>query len=101
MRILVGLATKIARNSKSGRLKPSLDSMLGSALSVVRFAAKMLWHEKAKTLGGACGVAFAVCLTLVQIGLYRGVLLSMSLIIRHSSADIWVMARGPVNLENT
>lgn len=74
--------------------------MTGSWLLVFRFAGKMLLHERGKTLGGACGVAFAVCLTLVQIGLYRGALRSMSIVIQHSTADVWVMPRGVQNFEN-
>ncbi len=66
---------------------------------IIRFALKMLLHEPGKTLGGVCGVAFGVCLCLIQVGLYHGALVSMSIVIDESSADLWVVSRGSPNFD--
>jgi putative ABC transport system permease protein len=74
--------------------------MFEQTAAILRFAWKMVLHERAKTLAAVLGVAFAVCLVLVQIGLYIGFLTSMALLINHSSADLWVVPSGVHTVEH-
>jgi putative ABC transport system permease protein len=62
-------------------------------------ARKILLHDRVKFLVAAAGVSISVTLVLVQIGLYRGFMESMSLPIDHSAADIWVASKGTDNFD--
>lgn len=70
-------------------------------LAILRFAVKTLVHERAKTIAGVSGVAFAVCLALVQIGMYVGAMASASAVIDRSNADLWIVPRGAQNFDFT
>src|SRR4051794_8324593 len=76
-------------------------AMVAASISIIRFAAKMLRHDQAKTLAGIAGVAFAATLALVQIGLYSGAMQSCSAVIDQSTADLWVVPRGSQNFDFT
>lgn len=57
-------------------------------------ARKILLHDRIKFIVAAAGVSISVLLVLVQIGLYLGFMGNASTLIDHSTADIWVTARG-------
>jgi putative ABC transport system permease protein len=69
--------------------------------AIVGFSLKTLLHERAKSLAGLVGVAFAVCLALVQLGMYIGAMTSASAVIDRSTADLWVVPRGAQNFDFT
>jgi putative ABC transport system permease protein len=74
--------------------------LFAQALVVLRFAGKMLAHDGPKSLAGIGGVGCAVCLVLIQIGLYFGSRNSMSMVIDRSTADLWVVAPGVTNFDD-
>ena len=55
-------------------------------------AARMLTHNKMRSLATVVGVAVAFFLSASQIGLMVGWCNTCSAIIRHANADVWVMA---------
>lgn len=73
--------------------------MLRLRTSILRFAVKTLVHQLAKTVAGCVGVAFAVTLALVQIGMYHGAMNGAAVVIDHSKADLWIVPRGVQNFD--
>ncbi len=60
---------------------------------MVDLAVKNLLHDKLRFSATVLGVAFAVSLVLVQVGLFIGLLDNATITIRHMDAEIWVTAR--------
>jgi len=66
---------------------------------MVDLALKMLLHDKLKFFITVAGVAFAVALVLVQVGLFLGLLDNATVTIEHTNADIWVTSRETPNID--
>jgi putative ABC transport system permease protein len=66
---------------------------------VVDLATKSLLHDKLRFLITVSGVAFAVTLVFVQVGLFLGLLDNASVTIDHISADLWVTSRNTPNVD--
>ncbi len=66
---------------------------------MVDFARKLLFHDKPRFILTVVGVAFAVTLVLVQIGLFMGILDNASVTIDHMDADIWIMSKNTPNID--
>jgi putative ABC transport system permease protein len=66
---------------------------------VVDLATKSLLHDKLRFLITVSGVAFAVALVFVQVGLFLGLLDNASVTIDHISADLWVTSRNTPNVD--
>ena len=66
---------------------------------VVDLAWKMLWHDRLRFLITVTGVAFAVTLVFVQVGLFLGLLSNASVTIRNMDADLWVTPRNTANVD--
>jgi len=66
---------------------------------VVDLGLRMLLHDKVRLLTTVAGVAFAVTLVVVQVGLLFGILSNASLTIDHSDADLWVTSRAVPNVD--
>jgi len=66
---------------------------------VVSLARKNLLHDRMRSAITVAGVAFAVTLVLVQVGLFMGLLDKATTTIEHSSADIWVTSRETPNVD--
>ena len=66
---------------------------------MVDLASKMLVHEKLRFAITVAGVAFAVALVLVQVGLFVGLLDNASVTIDHTDADLWVTSRSTPNVD--
>ena len=62
---------------------------------MVDLARKILLHDRTRFLITVSGVAFAVTLVFVQVGLFQGLLSNASVTIERSDADLWVTARTP------
>ena len=62
-------------------------------------ALKNLWHDRLRSLMTIAGVAFAVTLVFVQVGLFLGLLDNATVTIRHTSADLWVTSRNTPNID--
>jgi putative ABC transport system permease protein len=66
---------------------------------VVSLARKNLSYDRMRSAITIAGVAFAVTLVLVQVGLFMGLLDKATTTIEHSSADIWVTSRETPNVD--
>ncbi|HTR04140.1 MAG TPA: ABC transporter permease [Thermoanaerobaculia bacterium] len=66
---------------------------------MVDLATKSLLHDKLRFAITVCGVAFAVTLVLVQVGLFLGLLDNASVTIEHTAADLWVTSKNTPNVD--
>ena len=62
-------------------------------------ALKNLLHDKLRSAMTIAGVAFAVTLVFVQVGLFMGILDNASVTIDHIQADLWVTSRNTPNVD--
>jgi putative ABC transport system permease protein len=62
-------------------------------------AIKNLLHDKLRSTMTIAGVAFAVTLVFVQVGLFLGILDNASVTIDHIAADLWVTSRNTPNVD--
>jgi len=65
----------------------------------VDLARKNLLHDKLRFLITVSGVAFAVTLVFVQVGLFLGLLDNASITIEHIDADLWVTSKNTPNVD--
>lgn len=66
---------------------------------MVDLARKNLLHDKLRFAITVSGVAFAVALVLMQVGLFLGLLDNATVIIDHVDADLWVTSRNTANVD--
>jgi putative ABC transport system permease protein len=66
---------------------------------MVSLARKNLLHDRLRFVITVSGVAFAVTLVLVQVGLFIGLLDKATVTIQHASADIWVTSHDTPNVD--
>jgi len=66
---------------------------------VVDLALKSLVHDKTKFAITVAGVAFAVTLVFVQVGLFLGLMDNASTTIEHMSADLWITSKNTPNVD--
>lgn len=66
---------------------------------MVSLARKNLLHDRTRFLITVSGVAFAVTLVLVQVGLFMGLLDKATVTIRNADADIWVTSHETPNVD--
>jgi|SRR6185369_804275 len=66
---------------------------------MVDLARKNLLYDKLRFFITVSGVAFAVTLVFVQVGLFLGLLDNASITIEHLSADLWVTSRNTANVD--
>ena len=66
---------------------------------MVDLAIKILLDDKGRFLTTVAGVAFAVALVYVQVGLFIGLLASASITIDRMDADLWVVAHNTPNVD--
>lgn len=62
-------------------------------------ALRNLLHDKLRFVITVSGVAFAVTLVFVQVGLFLGLLDNASVTIHHLDADLWVTSRNTPNVD--
>lgn len=60
---------------------------------------KSLLYDKLKFAITVAGVAFAVALVFVQVGLFLGLMDNATVTIRHIDADLWVTSRNTPNID--
>ena len=65
----------------------------------VDLARKNLLHDKLRFLITVSGVAFAVTLVFIQVGLFLGLLDNASITIEHLGADLWVTSKNTPNID--
>jgi putative ABC transport system permease protein len=66
---------------------------------MVDLARKILLHDRTRFAVTVLGVAFAVALVFVQVGLFEGLLSNASITIERCAADLWVTARNAPNVD--
>ena len=66
---------------------------------MVDIALKILLHDRLRFIITVSGVAFAVTLVLVQVGLFLGLLDNASITIEKCNADLWVTSRNTANVD--
>jgi putative ABC transport system permease protein len=66
---------------------------------MVSLARKNLLHDRLRFVITVSGVAFAVTLVLVQVGLFMGLLAKATVTIEHSTADIWITSKETPNVD--
>jgi len=66
---------------------------------MVDLAWRMLWHDKTRFMITVSGVAFAVALVFVQVGLFLGLLNNASVTIKHMDADLWITPHNTSNVD--
>jgi len=66
---------------------------------VVSLARRNLFHDRLRFVITVAGVAFAVTLVLVQVGLFLGLLDKATVTIRHASADLWITSHNTPNVD--
>ena len=66
---------------------------------MVSLARKNLLHDRIRFAITLAGVAFAVTLVLVQVGLFLGLLGKATVTIENSNADIWIVAKNTPNVD--
>ena len=66
---------------------------------MVDLATKSLLHDKLRFVITVSGVAFAVTLVFVQVGLFLGLLDNASITIEKMNADLWVTSKNVPNID--
>jgi putative ABC transport system permease protein len=66
---------------------------------MVSLARKNLLHDRLRFVITVAGVAFAVTLVLVQVGLFMGLLDKSTVTIRNAGADLWVTSHNTPNVD--
>jgi putative ABC transport system permease protein len=66
---------------------------------MVSLARKNLLYDRLRFLITLAGVAFAVTLVLVQVGLFMGLLDKSTVTIAHANADLWVTSKNTPNVD--
>ncbi len=66
---------------------------------MVDLALKTLLHDKVRFAITVSGVAFAVTLVLVQVGLFKGLLANATVTIEHIDADLWITSKNTPNVD--
>jgi putative ABC transport system permease protein len=61
---------------------------------MVPLARRNLLYDRTRFVVTVAGIAFAIVLVVVQLGLFLGFTETTSGVIDHSHADLWIMARG-------
>lgn len=62
-------------------------------------ALKTLFHEKGRLLITLLGITFSTILSIIEIGIYLGMMANATAIIRHTDADIWVASKNIQNFD--
>jgi len=66
---------------------------------VFTLAFRNLFHDRLRFIATVIGIVFSIVLVTVQMGLYLGFGRMVTTMIDHTSADLWVMARGTSALQ--
>src|SRR4030095_16805388 len=76
-----------------------VDPRTDEGVTMVDLATKSLLHDKLRFLITVSGVAFAVTLVFVQVGLFLGLMDNASLTIEKIDAELWVTSHNTPNVD--
>src|SRR5579884_1722068 len=65
----------------------------------MRYALQTLWYERGRYFPGIVAVAFSALLVGLQVGLLLGLFSSVSLVVDHTTADVWVGSYGVTSVD--
>ncbi len=68
-------------------------------MAMLWLAIKTLFHEKGRLFITLMGITFSTILTIIQVGMYFGMMGNATAIIRHTDADIWVASKNIQNFD--
>lgn len=77
---------------------PNRSAPWGSRMAWL-LAWRNLAHDRSRFVVTLVGIVFAVVLIAMQIGLFLGFSDATTVIVRHTHADFWIVARGAQNFE--
>ncbi len=77
---------------------PTQSAPWGSRMAWL-LAWRNLAHDRSRFVVTLVGIVFAVVLIAMQIGLFLGFSDATTVIVRHTHADFWIVARGAQNFE--
>src|ERR671927_1914961 len=61
---------------------------------VFKLAFRNLFHDRLRFIATVVGIVFSIVLVTVQLGLYLGFGQTVTTMIDHASADLWIMPVG-------
>ena len=61
---------------------------------IYRLASRNLLHDRLRFIATVVGIVFSIVLVTVQLGLYLGFGRTVTTMIDHASADLWIMPLG-------
>ncbi len=62
-------------------------------------AFRMLFQERGRLVITLVGIVFSSVLTLVEVGIYLGMMGNATSVVRHTDADIWIMSQNVPNFD--
>lgn len=62
-------------------------------------AFRMLFQERGRLIITLVGIVFSTVLTLVEVGIYLGMMGNATSVVRHTDADIWVVSQNVPNFD--
>lgn len=62
-------------------------------------AFKMLFQERGRLIITLVGIVFSTVLTLVEVGIYLGMMGNATSVVRHTDADLWVVSQNVPNFD--
>jgi len=64
-------------------------------------AFRMLFQERGRLVITLVGIVFSTVLTLVEVGIYLGMMGNATSVVRHTDADIWIVSQNVPNFDFT
>jgi len=61
----------------------------------------MLFQERGRLIITLVGIVFSTVLTLIEVGIYLGMMGNATSVVRHTDADIWVVSKNVPNFDFT
>ncbi|MGA7488038.1 MAG: FtsX-like permease family protein [Xanthobacteraceae bacterium] len=61
---------------------------------IYRLASRNLWHDRLRFIATIVGIVFSIVLVTVQLGLYLGFGRTVTTMVDHAAADLWIMPLG-------
>lgn len=63
------------------------------------FAFRMLFQERGRLIITLVGIVFSTVLTLIEVGIFLGMMGNATSVVRHTDADIWVVSQNVPNFD--
>src|SRR5215470_8223861 len=61
---------------------------------IAKLAFRNLFHDRLRFIGTVVGIVFSMVLVTLQMGLYVGFRRTVTTMIDHAAADLWIVPRG-------